>query len=217
MEKKPSWSLRAQDMQYNGSELSCFDSPQISRSTYRVCCQCHQDSSPACGPTHLIPSLCCDEACSIEQLTLGCGAHSKLTLQDRSAGPLGDMMPAFLGSLSRSICGEFSDAWPLMQNPIFGDTISCCDFYPEIAREDSKSLNPENESRVSTDLLSNHQDLTAGAVPMQAYSGTLQETAGLSSHSNSQREPTRSWDTLITRSQLEQERGDINVSTQTSI
>ncbi|XP_055988790.1 tumor necrosis factor receptor superfamily member 19 [Sorex fumeus] len=218
MEKKPSWSLRSQDMQYNGSELSCFESPQLSGSPSRACCQCHRDTARTCGPVHLIPPLCCEEACSIKQLTLGCRAHSKTALQDRSAGPLGDMMPTFFGSLSRSICGEFSDAWPLMQNPICGDAISCCDSYPELTGEDINSFNPENESAASMDLLSNHQDLAAGAVSMQAHSGTLTETARVSRHNSSQTEPMQSWDTLITRSQLEPERGgSINLSSQMSV
>ncbi|XP_054977655.1 tumor necrosis factor receptor superfamily member 19 isoform X2 [Sorex araneus] len=168
-------------------------------------------------PVHLIPPLCCEEACSIEQLTRGCRAHSKTALQDRSAGPLGDMMPAFFGSLSRSICGEFSDAWPLMQNPICGDAISCCDSYPDLTGEDTNSLSPENESAASMDLLGNHQDLATAAVPVQAHSGALRETACVSRH-NGSHEPMQSWDTLIARSQLEPERGGgINPSTQMSV
>ncbi|XP_022378303.1 tumor necrosis factor receptor superfamily member 19 isoform X2 [Enhydra lutris kenyoni] len=83
MEKKPSWSLRAQDIQYNGSELSCFDRPRLNESAPRACCQCHRDSAQTCGPVHLIPSLCCDEAGSVDRVTLGCRVHSKATLQER--------------------------------------------------------------------------------------------------------------------------------------
>ncbi|KAJ8785669.1 hypothetical protein J1605_007266 [Eschrichtius robustus] len=49
MEKKPSWSLRAQDLQYNGSELSCLDRPRLSTAAPHACCQCHRDSAQTCG------------------------------------------------------------------------------------------------------------------------------------------------------------------------
>lgn len=48
MEKKPSWSLRAQDIQYNGSELSCFDRRRLNESVPRACCRCHRDSAQTC-------------------------------------------------------------------------------------------------------------------------------------------------------------------------
>uniref|UniRef100_A0A8C2NWW3 TNFR-Cys domain-containing protein n=1 Tax=Capra hircus TaxID=9925 RepID=A0A8C2NWW3_CAPHI len=49
MEKKPSWSLRAQDLRCNGSELSCFDRPRLGAPAPRACCQCLRDSAQACG------------------------------------------------------------------------------------------------------------------------------------------------------------------------
>ncbi|XP_008157699.2 tumor necrosis factor receptor superfamily member 19 isoform X1 [Eptesicus fuscus] len=211
MEKKPSWSLRAQDIQYNGSELSCFDRPQLNNSAPRACCQCHRDLAQTCGPVHLIPSLCCDDSCSIDQVTLGCRVHSQATLQERNAGPVGETMPSFFGSLSQSICGEFSDAWPLMQNPIYGDDISFCDSYPELTGEDIYSLNPENESLDSN----SSQDLVGGTVPIQAPSENFTETTDLFRY-NSLTEPVRTQDALITRSQLGQTSGDIiNRTTQT--
>ncbi|XP_037382923.1 tumor necrosis factor receptor superfamily member 19 [Talpa occidentalis] len=217
MEKKPSWSLRAHDIQYNGSELSCFDRPGLSESTPRPCCQYHQDSAQTCGPVHLIPSLCCDEACSVDRLTLGCRVHSKATLQERNAGPVGEMMPTFFGSFTRSICGEFSDAWPLMQNPICDDDISFCDSYPDLTGEDINSLIPENESSTSLDSNSS-QDLVGGAVLIQAHSENVTKATDFSRHNNSQREPALSQDPLTTKSQLDQERGDIiNLTTKTSI
>lgn len=197
MEKKPSWSLRAQDIQYNGSELSCFDRPRLNESAPRACCQCHRDSAQTCGPVHLIPSLCCDEAGSVDRVTLGCRVHSKATLQERS------------------ICGEFSDAWPLMQNPVCGDDISLCDSYPELTGEDTHSLNPENESSSSLDSNSS-QDLVAGAVPIHSENCT--EAAGSSRRNHSLTEPVLTQDTLTARSQLCQENGDIvSLTTPTSL
>lgn len=81
-------------------------------------------------------------------------------------------MPAFFGSVSRSVCAEFSDAWPLMQNPLGGDS-SLCDSYPELTGEDISSLNPENESSTSLDS-SGGQDLAGTAAPDS--SGNVSET-----------------------------------------
>uniref|UniRef100_A0A8C3XJD2 TNFR-Cys domain-containing protein n=1 Tax=Chelydra serpentina TaxID=8475 RepID=A0A8C3XJD2_CHESE len=49
MEKKQSWSVRSQDIHYNGSELSSFDRPQINEYAHRTCCQCQRDASRTCG------------------------------------------------------------------------------------------------------------------------------------------------------------------------
>ncbi|XP_042786832.1 tumor necrosis factor receptor superfamily member 19 isoform X4 [Panthera leo] len=217
MEKKPSWSLRAQDIQYNGSELSCFDRPQLSGSAPRPCCKCHRDSAQTCGPVHLIPSLCCDEACSIDRVTLGCRVHSKTTLQERHAGPVGETMPTFFGSLSRSICGEFSDAWPLMQNPVCGDDLSFCDSDPELTGEDVHPLSPENHCSFSSDSDS-RQDSVGGAVPIQARPENLTDAADFSRPHSSLTESVLTQATLPARSQLHQESGHmIGLTAQTSL
>ncbi|KAM6178176.1 tumor necrosis factor receptor superfamily member 19 [Rhynchocyon petersi] len=172
MEKKPSWSLRSQDIQYNGSELSCFDRVGLSESAHRVCCQCRRDAAQACGPVHLVPALCRDEARGVARGALGCTVHAKPGLHDRAAG---ETMPAFFGSLSRSLGGEFSDAWPLMQSPVCGDSISFCESYPELTGEDLNALDPENENKASLD--SNYsQDSVGGAVSTQTHSETFTET-----------------------------------------
>lgn len=129
----------------------------------------------------------------------------------RNAGPVEETVPSFFGSLSQSICGEFSDAWPLMQNPIYGDDISFCDSYPELTGEDIYSLNPENESLDSN----SSKDLVGGTVPIQASSENFTETTDLFRY-NPLTEPVRTQDALITRSQLGQTSGDIiNRTTQT--
>ncbi|KAM9049704.1 tumor necrosis factor receptor superfamily member 19 isoform 2-T3 [Megaptera novaeangliae] len=209
MEKKPSWSLRAQDLQYNGSELSCFDRPRLSTPAPHACCQCHRDSAQTCGPVHLIPSACCDGACSVGRETPACTVHSKAILQDRNTGPVGEAMPTFFGSLSRSICGEFSDAWPLMQNPSCGDDISSCDSYPELPGEDVRSLNPESASSASLDSNSS-RGVVGGAVPIQAHPENFTETTDLSKLNNSVPEPALTQDALTARNQLDQERGDVH-------
>lgn len=124
-------------------------------------------------------------------------------------------MPTFFGSLSRSICGEFSDAWPLMQNPICGDDISFCDSYPELPGEETHSLSPENESSSSLDSNSS-QDLVGGALP--EHSENFMETTDFSRHNSPPTEPVLTQNTLTTRSQLRQESGDItDLTTQTSL
>ncbi|XP_011754002.2 tumor necrosis factor receptor superfamily member 19 isoform X3 [Macaca nemestrina] len=168
-------------------------------------------------PVHLLPSSCCDKACSPDRATVGCGVHSAASLQARNAGPAGEMVPTFFGSLTRSICGEFSDAWPLMQNPMGGDNISFCDSYPELTGEDILSLSPEHES--STSLASNSsQDLVGGAVPIQAHSENFTAAADLSRCNNTLAEPASTQDAPTTRSQLDQESGAvIHAATQTSL
>nr|XP_015294545.2 tumor necrosis factor receptor superfamily member 19 isoform X3 [Macaca fascicularis] len=168
-------------------------------------------------PVHLLPSSCCDKACSPDRATVGCGVHSAASLQARNAGPAGEMVPPFFGSLTRSICGEFSDAWPLMQNPMGGDNISFCDSYPELTGEDIVSRSPEHES--STSLASNSsQDLVGGAVPIQAHSENFTAAADLSRCNNTLAEPASTQDAPTTRCQLDQESGAvIHAATQTSL
>uniref|UniRef100_A0A5F9DJU8 TNF receptor superfamily member 19 n=1 Tax=Oryctolagus cuniculus TaxID=9986 RepID=A0A5F9DJU8_RABIT len=83
MEKKPSWSLRSQDVQYNGSELSCFDRPRLSPCAHRACCQCHRGSAQPYGCStekpHQPPVLRCTRASSrvLRFLIVGeCTQHS---------------------------------------------------------------------------------------------------------------------------------------------
>ncbi|XP_059576431.1 tumor necrosis factor receptor superfamily member 19 isoform X2 [Alligator mississippiensis] len=159
MEKKPSWSMRSQDIHYNGSELSCFDRPRLNEYDHRTCCQCQRDPSQTCGPVHLIPSLCCDEACSIEHSSHSCTFHSQTTLHERVSNSVGEMIPAFLGSLSHTVCGDLSDVWPLMKNPTSCDGISFCESYPELTGGSANSFQPEAENTVNIDS-DNEQDLS---------------------------------------------------------
>uniref|UniRef100_A0A8C6QD77 Tumor necrosis factor receptor superfamily, member 19 n=1 Tax=Nannospalax galili TaxID=1026970 RepID=A0A8C6QD77_NANGA len=207
MEKKPGWSLQSQDIQYNGSELSCFDQPRLRHCAHRTCCQCHRDSAQTYRPVHLIPSLCCEEAA---RAALGCGLHSTATLQERNTAPVGATTPAFFGSLSHSVCGEFSDAWPLMQNSVGAD-VSFCDSYPELTGEDTNSLNPENESLTSLDS-SGGQDLAGTTAP--APSGNFAETTDSPRYCSTVREPILTLDTQRTPSQGGQE---LNLITPTSL
>ncbi|XP_062830707.1 tumor necrosis factor receptor superfamily member 19 [Anolis carolinensis] len=159
MEKKPTWSMRSQDVHYEGSELSCFDRPQLNMYAHRTCCQCQRDPSQMCGAVHLIPSLCCDETCSLEHSCHNCTFHSRATLHERGSSSVGEMIPAFLGSLSHSACGDLSDAWPLIQKPTCCDSISSCESYPELIGEDENSFSQETEKTAIVDSDA-EQDLT---------------------------------------------------------
>lgn len=76
----------------------------------------------------------------------------------RNSNSVGEMIPAFLGSLSHSACGDLSDAWPLIQKPGCCDGISFCDSYPELTGEDENSFSLETEKNIIVDS-SNDQDL----------------------------------------------------------
>ncbi|KAM4797148.1 tumor necrosis factor receptor superfamily member 19 [Rhinophrynus dorsalis] len=158
MEKKPSWSNRSQDVQYSGSELSCFDRPRVTEHSHRSCCRCQHDPAQTCGPVHLIPSLCCDETRSLEH---SCIFQSHSTLYEGTADSLADMIPAFLGSTSHLACRELAETWPLVQTPSGRDTTSVCEQYPEHSAGDSNCsiggaeeqsiLHTPSHSRVSTE------------------------------------------------------------------
>ncbi|KAB1267413.1 Tumor necrosis factor receptor superfamily member 19, partial [Camelus dromedarius] len=185
----PAGSLRTQDPRYQGSELSCFDRPRLSTSAPRVCCQCHRDSPATCGPVHLTASGCCDGVCIVGRETPGCRVHSKAAHQERS------------------VCGEFSDAWPLMQNPSCGDDISSCDSYAGLTGEDVPSLSLEDGSPSSLDP-SGRRGLVGEAAPIPDHLEDLTETTDLPRHSNSLPEPVLTQDVLSARSQRGQERED---------
>uniref|UniRef100_A0A8C3X8X0 TNF receptor superfamily member 19 n=1 Tax=Catagonus wagneri TaxID=51154 RepID=A0A8C3X8X0_9CETA len=195
MEKKPSWSLRAQDLQYTGSELSCFDRPRLG-----ACAQCHRDSAQTRGPVHLIPSRCCDGACGIGQGTPGCWVHSRATLEDRSAAMGREAVPPSFGSL----CGECVDAWPLMQSPGCDSDASSCDSRPDLPGEDADAPSPGSASVSSLDS-DRCRDLGAGAVPLPVRP---EHFAELSRHS-SLPEPALTRAVATATSQPAQQTGDM--------
>ncbi|XP_030056171.1 tumor necrosis factor receptor superfamily member 19 [Microcaecilia unicolor] len=169
MEKKPSWSLRSQDIQYNGSELSCFDRPWINECAHRTCCQCQQNPAQTCGPVHLIPSLCYDETCSLENTRASCSFPSHSTLHERNADSLGEMIPAFEGSISNSASEELAEAWPLIKALSGKDMVYSCESYPEHTEREDNSFNSETKDRVT--LESDHdKDLGGLFVSLHSHS-----------------------------------------------
>ncbi|NWU72717.1 TNR19 factor, partial [Pterocles burchelli] len=181
MEKKPSWSLRSQDINYNGSELSCFDRPRLNEYDHRTCCQCQRSTSQTCGPVHLIPSLCCDDTCSMEHSSHSCAFHSQTTLNERASDSVGEMIPTFLGSLSHTTCGDISDAWPLMQNSACCDSISYCESYSELAEGSAKSCCSENENGATVELV-NNQDLSEVLISAKSLDENIAKSFEISKH-----------------------------------
>ncbi|XP_053564481.1 tumor necrosis factor receptor superfamily member 19 isoform X2 [Bombina bombina] len=152
MEKKPIWSTRPQDLQYAGSELSCFGKPQMTEQRHRTCCRCQQDPTQACGPVHLIPSLCCEDTYSAEH---SCIFQSHSTLYEGNADSVAEMNPTNLGSSSHSACKELAESWPLIKTPSGRDTSSVSELYPESTRRDINSLNSGTHE---PSILSVHSD-----------------------------------------------------------
>ncbi|XP_028320941.1 tumor necrosis factor receptor superfamily member 19 isoform X2 [Gouania willdenowi] len=95
LEKKPSAaSLRLQDCPYSGAELSCLDAHWLHDWQQKSCCQCQLGPGHTC--VHLIPSLCCDESCSLGR-SQDFSFRSQTSLCDRNAeldgeeGPVGSV------------------------------------------------------------------------------------------------------------------------------
>lgn len=101
----------------------------------------------------------------------------------RNSNSVGEMIPAFLGSLSHSTCGDLSDAWPLIQNPACCDSISFCESYPELTGEDENSFSLETEKTAIVDS-DNEQDLRV-FMSTTSHFGSLTESTELSSKSPS--------------------------------
>ncbi|XP_049580630.1 tumor necrosis factor receptor superfamily member 19 isoform X1 [Syngnathus scovelli] len=88
LEKKPSAaSLRSEDCQYGGAEMSCLDACWLQDFPQGTCCQCHLDPGHTCGPVHMIPSLCCEEKCSLNNARF----CSHTSLNDRNSEPDDDL------------------------------------------------------------------------------------------------------------------------------
>ncbi|XP_026155024.1 tumor necrosis factor receptor superfamily member 19 [Mastacembelus armatus] len=107
LEKKPSaTSLRSQDCPYSGAELSCLDPRWLHDFPQRPCCQCHLGPGHTCGPVHLIPSLCCDESCSLGRSEDNSPFQSQTSLSDRNTNPDEEGTPMQLEGHPESFCNQ---------------------------------------------------------------------------------------------------------------
>lgn len=111
LEKKPSaTSLRSQDCPYSGAELSCLDPRWLHDFPQRPCCQCHLGPGHTCGPVHLIPSLCCDESCSLGRSQDNSPFQSQTSLSDGNTNQDEEGKPVQLGGHPESAPGEAAGA-----------------------------------------------------------------------------------------------------------
>lgn len=107
LEKKPSAaSLRSQDCPYSGAELSCLDPRWLHDFPQRPCCQCHLGPGHTCGPVHLIPSLCCDESCSLGRSLDNSPFQSQMSLSDGNTPQDEEGPPTQLEEHPESACKE---------------------------------------------------------------------------------------------------------------
>ncbi|XP_036005584.1 tumor necrosis factor receptor superfamily member 19 isoform X1 [Fundulus heteroclitus] len=105
LEKKPSAaSLRSQDCPYGGAELSCLDARWLHDFPQRSCCQCHLDPGHHCGAVHLIPSLCCDELCSLGHSRSTSPFQSQMSLNDKNTHPHEEDAPMWLAGHAEPEC-----------------------------------------------------------------------------------------------------------------
>ncbi|XP_076001296.1 tumor necrosis factor receptor superfamily member 19-like [Genypterus blacodes] len=111
LEKKPSASLRSQDGPYTGAELSCLDPLWLHDFPQRPCCQCHLGPGHTCGPVHLIPSLCCDESCSLGRSHDNSPFQSQASLSDRNTNlDEGRIQGGHPESISRETAGMWHNS-----------------------------------------------------------------------------------------------------------
>ncbi|KAG7484493.1 hypothetical protein MATL_G00049820 [Megalops atlanticus] len=116
LEKKPTASVRSQDSTCNGAELSCFDRRQFQEFPRQSCCRCHRGLRHTCGPVPLIPSLCCEETCSLERSCDACPFHSQGSLAEGLSSPADRTGPVYLGPFSDPSATDTTEAWPLVPN-----------------------------------------------------------------------------------------------------
>lgn len=117
----------------------------------------------------------------MEHSSHSCALQSQTTLNERTSDSVGEMIPAFLGSLSHSACGDISDAWPLMQNSACCDSISFCESYSELAGVAAKScsLETENETAIESD---NNQELSDVLTSAKSPDGNIAKSFEISKH-----------------------------------
>ncbi|KAG8002140.1 Tumor necrosis factor receptor superfamily member 19, partial [Nibea albiflora] len=107
LEKKPSAaSLRSQDCPYSGAELSCLDPRWLHDFPQRPCCQCHLGPGHTCGPVHLIPSLCCDESCSLGRSQDDSPFQSQMSLSDGNTNQDEECTVMQAGGRPESVCED---------------------------------------------------------------------------------------------------------------
>ncbi|XP_048120937.1 tumor necrosis factor receptor superfamily member 19 isoform X2 [Alosa alosa] len=124
LEKKPSGSLRSQEGPYCEAELTCLDRRRAMDLAQRPCCHCHHGHhgpGHTCGPVPLIPSLCCEDTCSLGRSGESSPFQSHDSLNDdRHAIPLVGSSLLDLGAHPDPGLEAHPEAWPHALSPCSG-------------------------------------------------------------------------------------------------
>ncbi|KAG7470503.1 hypothetical protein MATL_G00114570 [Megalops atlanticus] len=112
LEKKPATLVQSQDGPYSGAELLCFDRRRVHEMPQWFRCNCHQGAGQTCGPV-LIPSLCCEETCSLGRSRDASPFQSQEDLHEGPGNPLDGGVPAYFPDPPSS---DATEKWPLMQD-----------------------------------------------------------------------------------------------------
>ncbi|XP_031429793.1 tumor necrosis factor receptor superfamily member 19 [Clupea harengus] len=110
LEKKPSGSLRSQEVPYCEAELACLNRRRAVELAQRPCCHCHHGHhgpGHTCGPVPLISSLCCEDTCSLGRSGDSSPFQSRESLNDGHANQSA-------GSSLTDLEGR-PEVWPLAQ------------------------------------------------------------------------------------------------------
>ncbi|CAB1349054.1 unnamed protein product, partial [Coregonus sp. 'balchen'] len=137
-------------------------------------------ATPVVGPVHLIPSLCCDESCSLGRSRDTSPFQSQISINEGySVNPCEENILAYLKAHPEPcISREAGETWPLMQNPDYAENLGpprCnpepterCDVEEEGEEEDEEE---EEGCRSSEDT----QKPTEQARQSQEKTGSLTE------------------------------------------
>ncbi|CDQ87085.1 unnamed protein product [Oncorhynchus mykiss] len=164
LEKKPSASLRSQDGPYSGAELSCLDRRRLHDFPQHPCCQCHHGPGHTCGPVHLIPSLCCDESCSLGRSRDTSPFQSQISLNEGcGVNPCEENVLAYLKAHPEPcISREAGETWLLMQNPDCAESLGspCCNREEDEEEEEEGCRSSEDTQEKSTEQARQSQEKT---------------------------------------------------------
>ncbi|KAL2096564.1 hypothetical protein ACEWY4_008712 [Coilia grayii] len=126
LEKKPSGSLRSQEVPFCEAEMACLDRRRAVELSQRPCCHCHHGQygpGHTCGPVPLIPSLCCEDTCSLGHSRTSSPLHSRDSLNDRHSNPSAGSSLADLSAPSDPRLDGHPEVWPL---PLGSGPVGAC-------------------------------------------------------------------------------------------
>ncbi|KAG2456855.1 TNR19 factor, partial [Polypterus senegalus] len=110
-------------------------------------------------PVHLIPSLCCDETCSLERGSDGCPFHSQSGLDETSSDPVEDLIPSCMAAFSSCSRADHSEVQSLMRHSAGSESLPL--FLPdEPEAEENQNQNSEDETNPDSPVNQDQPELT---------------------------------------------------------